>query len=289
MLPPEIIGKILSKTRLQYNTRLFKECGFEKEITGYAETMLRGEEALWDGTVQWIKSILESLKTTIRRVDGHPNRWAFFDGAGSFNVPDKFLAVWPRYWYYEEGLTDDDDEPLTTLRFVLNEDVCKQIAGDNEYCLRATNDTSVELVLFRDEDIHPVLKGLEVKVIEAYTVYNEEFHRPVDTYTRILEIRLAFSDGDVYSVSFTMQEHFYPDRLEFQLCREKDGRSYTERRQTEAKERHRNQDHLLTFVKRLLTIEPAPYTRLHVSKYSHSDFDKVFKEHGFYKYGLSMF
>ena len=98
---------------------------------------------------------------------------------------------------------------------------------------------------------------------------------------------LAFSDGDVYSVSFTMQAHIYPDRLEFQLCREKDIRSYTERRQTGAKERRRNQDHLLTFVKRLLTIEPAPYTRLHVSKYN--DSPKYSRSTGFTSTGFLCF
>ena len=162
--------KIISKTRLQYNTRLFKECGFEKEITGYAETMLRGEEALWDGTVQWIKSILESLKTTIRRVDGHPNRW-----------PSRMAT--------------------------------------STACLLPCRHTSTLI------------------------------------------------DSNSSSVERN--------------------RSYTERRQTGAKERRRNQDHLLTFVKRLLTIEPAPYTRLHVSKYN--DSPKYSRSTGFTSTGFLCF
>lgn len=270
MLPPEIVGKIISKTRLQYKKRRFEKCGFDKATKGYAEMMLKQEEALWDGTVQWIKSVLETLRTTIRRIDGHPNRWDTYEGGSSGNVPDKLLACWPRYWYEYDGMVPE---------FVLNENVCKEIAGDNEYSFQTGNDRSVELVLFRDEDLHPVLKGLQINVVEMYTVHNEQFENPVDTLVRSLEIRFLFSDGDVYRVDIDMQTSSDPD--EFELCplREVDGRSYSEKQNN--KERHRNQDHLITIIKRLVTMEPAPYLQLRPKS-----FVKEFREHGLHEYGL---
>jgi hypothetical protein len=273
-LPPEIIGKIISKTRLQYNKRRFDNCGFDKNTVGYAEMMLKQEEVLWDGTVQWIKSVLEMLRTTIRRIDGHPNRWNA-DGGVSGNVPDKLLGCWPRYWHNE-----DDDVP--PANFVLNQTVCEQIATDCDYCFQAgTNDRSMELVLFRDQGLHPALKGLQMKVVERYTRHDEDFSAPVDTLVRSLEIYVFFLDKDVYRIDIDMETSTYPDQFDMYMSREKDGRSYTERR-GDVKERHRNQDHLMMFIKRLVTMEPAPYLQWHPKK-----FRKEFREQGFYKYGCS--
>jgi len=263
-LPPEIVGKIICKTRLQYNKKRFDQCGFDEGVKGYADMCLKQEEALWDSTVDWIQAVLENVKTVIQRVDGHPNRWGMYDGSPMHNVPDKLLACWPRYWYCDEGFDEDD------LEFTLTEEICREIAGENEYCFQAVSDWKQQMVVFRDEQIHPLLKAARLKFVEEYTVHNEYYDNPPDVLERSLHIHLEFNVGDVYKIELSTERDEEPEFFVIGIRKGKD-----------KQDQERNLDHMLTFLRRLVVRMGAPYLVIKPTWYK-----KEFRAFGFRQLGF---
>ena len=244
-LPPELVGKILAKTGIPYDEYKFSQV-LTRAIREYTMLEVQREQMDWQPICQWVRSVLTMVKTVTIREDGHPNQ---YDPNGAMPVPDRLLSCWPAHWFYYEP-----NEPPALM---LNEQLCAEIAGDNPYSFHTGHAESHELVIFYRGQLPVGLTRMKLILEEMRADFSGLADDQRDTYIRDLEMEVQFMNGDVYRLLIEVEQKRDPSKFRLGVRRTNDrdpkdmtGSGYLHQ--------------LMLFLRCLLTMEQAPYLKLHL-------------------------